>query len=237
MRLIKAKTVVLVFFCAYTGLVGAVFSTGAQELSIEESYLQESVEMMIIREQARANDREGKLLALEYIKQQIEGGNDSKEVQALLAYMALEGVLNKIRGDGRVTNNFPDIRIKAVEYLGDLKVKEASETLIRVLLIDNEPSVVSTAVRSLAKLGFNENNYALNAILYVFTEYDTSRPNNVLALAVIDTCDKFSQNEDAKNPAIYSTLLHISNNAAYIKPVRDYAGKTLAKLYKKSNGS
>jgi HEAT repeat protein len=216
------------------GIAGNVFFAGAQELSIEESYLQESVEMMIIREQARSNERDGKLLALEYLRQMIEDGADPKEVQPLLAYMALEGIINKIREDGRVANNYPDIRIKAVEYLGDVKTKESAETLLRVLLVDNEPAVLSSAVRSLGKLGFNDDDYTVNAILYVFTQYDITKPDNVLALSVIDTCYTFSQNRNAKSAAIYGTLLRISSNAAYIKPVRDYAGKTLARLYKKN---
>jgi hypothetical protein len=237
MRLVKKEVVIpITVFCAFYGLLGNVSFAGAQELSIEESYLQESVEMMIIREQARSNEREGKLLALEYLRQMIEDGADPKEVQPLLAYMALEGILNKTREDGRVANNYPDIRVKAVEYLGEVKTKEAADTLLRVLVVDNEPAVISTAVRSLGKLGFNDGNYTVDAILYIFTQYDTTKPDNILALSVVDTCNAFSQNSDVKkSSAIYGALMRISNNAAYIKPVRDYAGKTLAKLYKKGS--
>ncbi|MDR1362972.1 MAG: HEAT repeat domain-containing protein [Spirochaetaceae bacterium] len=237
MRLVKKEVVILItVFCASSGLLGNVSFAGAQELSIEESYLQESVEMMIIREQARSNEREGKLLALEYLRQMIEDGADTKEIQPLLAYMALEGILNKTREDGRVANNYPDIRVKAVEYLGEVKTKEAADTLLRVLAVDNEPSVISTAVRSLGKLGFNDGNYTVDAILYIFMQYDTTKPDNILALSVVDTCSAFSQNNDVKkSSAIYGALMRISNNAAYIKPVRDYAGKTLAKLYKKGS--
>ncbi|MDR1149678.1 MAG: HEAT repeat domain-containing protein [Spirochaetaceae bacterium] len=222
-----------VFVCL--GLLGNNPSIYAQDMSIEESYLQKSVEMMIIREQAISSDRDAKFLALEYLRQMIEDGTDPKEIQPLLAHMALEGVVNKTRDEGRVANNYPDIRMKAVEYLGSIKTKESSDTLLRVMMADNEPTIVSTAVRSLGKLGFNDNNYTVNAILYVFSHYDNIRPDNVLALSVIDTCNTLSQNDDVKNVAVYSMLMRISSNAAYIKPVRDYAGRTLAKLYKKNS--
>jgi hypothetical protein len=146
--------------------------------------------------------------------------------------MALEGVLNKIRLDGRVINNFPDIRIKAVEYLSDIKTKESTDVLVRVLLIENEPSVASAAVRALTKQGVEDSDYSFNIILYVFSQYNSRMPSNVLALSVIDFCDSFVENNESKNMWIYATLLDISKNPSYVKPVRDYAGKTLEKMYK-----
>jgi hypothetical protein len=230
-----SKIVFGVVFAASFCFVGPVRFASAQEMSIEESYLQETVETMIIREYVRSNDRAGKLMALDYLRQMIDSGDSLKEVQALLAYMALEGILNKTRVDGRTANNFPDIRIKAVEYLGDVGLKEASDTLLRVLQVENEPAVVSTAVRSLSKLGYNENNYTLNSIISVFNRYDSGRPNNVLAISVIDSCNAFVQSGDKKNPWIYATLMHISTNQSYIRPVRDYANKTLSQIYKKGS--
>jgi hypothetical protein len=222
-------------FCVLAGLVAVVSFAAAQDMSIEESYLQRSVEMMIIREQAVSNDRDTKLSALEYIKQLIDSGNTSAEVREVLSNMALEGILNKTRSDGRTINNFPDIRIKAVEYLGDIKDKESTDTLLRVLFSDNEPSVVTMAVRSLTKHGLNDDGYSLNAILYVFMQYNSRMPSNVLALSVIDSCNSFAENNENKNTWVYSTLLGISKNHSYVKYVRDYAGKTLEKIYKQNS--
>jgi hypothetical protein len=119
--------------------------------------------------------------------------------------------------------------------LGDLKLKEASDTLLQVLQVENEPAVVSTAVRSLSKLGYNDNDYTINSILGVFGRYDMGRPNNVLAISVIDSCSTFYQESGKKNPWIYATLMHISTSHSYIKPVRDYARTTLLQIYKKGD--
>jgi hypothetical protein len=232
----STKTIKLVFgvvFFTFVWFAGSVAIVSAQEMSIEESYLQGTVETMIIREYVTSGDRDGKLIALEFLRQMINNGDSPKEVHALLAYMALEGILNKNRNEGRIVNNFPDVRLKAVEYLGDLGLKEASDTLLRVLQVEDEPAVVSTAVRSLSKLGYNDNNYTINSILGVFERYDTGRPNNVLAVSVIDSCNTFKQDGDKKNPWIYATLMHISTSPSYIKPVRDYARTTLSQIYKK----
>jgi hypothetical protein len=205
----------------------------AQELSIEESYLQESVEMMVLRERVEALDRDSKFAALEYIKQMIDDGNTGEEIHGLLQYLALEGIVNTIRSEGRVANNFPDVRVKSVDYLGDLQSKEAANTLLRVLQVDTEPSVVSAAVRSLARLGFNDSGYTLNAILYIFNRYDAAKPNNVLAMSVIDASNSFLQaDSDTRTPQIYATLMYISTSPNYVRPVRDYASKILAGLYK-----
>jgi hypothetical protein len=124
--------------------------------------------------------------------------------------------------------------MKAVEYLGDIKEKEASDTLIRVLLVDNEPYVVTTAIRALTKHGFKDGDHSLNIILYVFTQYSNRKPDNVLALSVIDSCNSFSESSESKNMWVYTTLLDISKNPSYVKPVRDYAGQTLEKIYKQN---
>ncbi|MDR2343060.1 MAG: HEAT repeat domain-containing protein [Spirochaetaceae bacterium] len=229
MYLLWNNKILVVVFCVVTAVTAV-----AQDLSIEESYLKKSVEIMIISEQARSADRQTKLAALGYIRQMMDKGNPPGDVQEILSYMALEGILNKIRAEGHTANNFPDIRMKAVEYLGDLKGQDAVNTLTRVLLVENEPSVTAEAIRSLTKQGFDENSYTLDIILYVFRNYDNKMPNNVLAISVIDSCLAFTENTEAKNPWIYSTLLGISMNPSYAKPVRNHAGRTLAKIYGKT---
>ncbi|MDR3356135.1 MAG: HEAT repeat domain-containing protein [Spirochaetaceae bacterium] len=227
MNVTNNKKILIIVLSVFVGVISA-----AQDLSVEETYLQKSVEMMIISEQARSIDRDTKLAALKYIRQTIDKGNPSAEIQEILSYMALEGVLHRIRAEGVTANNFPDIRIKAVEYLGDLKGDSAVTTLVRVLLAENEPSVVTEAVRALTKHGFDENSYTLDVILYVFKRYDSMMPDNALAISVIDSCLAFSGGAGAKNPWIYSTLSYISLNPSYVSPVRRHAVETLAKIYK-----
>jgi hypothetical protein len=218
---------VVVFFVVFSQ--NNVYS---QEMSVEESYLQQSVEMTILREQAQINDRESKLLALEYARQMIENGDADDGLRQVLQGLALEGTLNKVREEGRTANNFPDIRMKAAQYLGAIATKESVNTLVKIILIDPEPSVITEAIHSLEKIGINDNDETINAIAYVFTRTDARMPNNVLALSVVDALVAFAEKSGTKNPEIYKTLLYISTSGFYAKPVRDYASKKLSTLYK-----
>jgi len=209
-------------------------SESKQELSVEESYLQESVETMIIKEQSRAESREMKLVALEYIGEAIEAGRGTEDIQKALEYMGIEGVVNKTRegGLGRVTNNYPDVRAKAAKYLGDLGGEGAQKVLMRMVLTDPEPSVLTEAVKSLAKIGINENDETVSTISWIVTRFDVLNPDNLLALAALDAYEKIAeQNGGIKDHSTIRTIIRISEGN-YIRPVQQRARDVMNKLRK-----
>lgn len=215
--------------------VGAKSNDGKQELSVEESYLQESVEMMVIREQSHSDSRDMKLVALEYINDAIEAGRSGEEIQKALEYMALEGVVNRTRegGVGRITNNYPDVRTKAVAYLGTVGGEKAKETLLRVMLAETEPMVLTEAIKSLAKIGLNENDEVVTTISWVTTRFDVLTPDNTLALSALEAYEKIAEkNGGIKDPFTIRTIVRIANNGAYIRPVQARAQDVLGKLRK-----
>ena len=193
----------------------------SQDMTVEESYLQESVEIMIIREQSRAENRDMKMVALEYIGDVIGRGNKGEEVHAALEFLSLEGVLNITRENGRVMNNYPDVRAKAATYLGQLGSTEARDTLVKMVSVDNEPMVLTEAIKSLATIGINDNNDTVNAILWTFNRFDHLRPDNLLALSTIEAFEKLSASAGGiKDPAVIQTLARIAESGNYIRPVR-----------------
>jgi hypothetical protein len=201
------------------------------ERSVEESYLQESVELMVIRETSRADSRDQKLVALEYIGDAIERGNTSDDIRSALEYLAMVGVMNKARENGRLVNNFPDVRKQAAKYLGDLGTKEAKDTLIKICVADPEPMVLQEAVKSLGKIGLNENEETVNAIVWIVTRFDILNPDNLLALSAVEAFEKIAAaNGGIKDPAI-RVLIRISEGP-YIKPVQARAKQVLKDLSK-----
>jgi len=203
---------------------------GDQEMSVEQSYLQESVELMIIREQSRAESRDMKLVALEYIGDAINRGNRGAEIRAALEYLAMEGVLNQTRENGRLVNNYPDIRTRAATYLGELGTPEAKDTLIKMVLVDNEPMVITEAIKSLAHIGLNENDETANAIAWIVTRYDVLNPDNLLALSAIEAFEKIAAaNGGIKDPSAIRTLIRIAEGN-YIRPVQERAKEALMEL-------
>jgi hypothetical protein len=209
----------------------------AQEMSVEESYLQESVENMIIREQSHADGRDTKLVALEYIAEAINHGNTSEDVRNALEYLSMEGLTNQTRENGRLINNFPDVRARAASYLGELGTPEAKNTLLKIMLAENEPMVLTEAVKSLAKIGLNENEETVNTISWVITRFDVLNPDNLLALSALDAYEILAKKTGGlKDPSVIRTLLRIADGR-YIKPVQDRARQLIFELRQYGNTS
>ena len=206
-------------------------SAREREMSIEQSYLQESVELMIIREQSRAESRDMKLVALEYIDDAINRGNKSDEIRASLEFLALEGVVNKTRESGRLVNNFPDIRMKAAKYLGQIGSREAKDALKKMVVADNEPMVIAEAVKSLGSIGMNDNDEITDTISFVVSRYDVLNPDNNLANSALDAFDKIAQANGRIDPSAIRTIQRIAEGT-YIKPIQNKAKQLLSDLRK-----
>jgi hypothetical protein len=217
-----------------TGLVAAPAAL-TQEMSVEESYLQESIENMIIREQSVATGRDMKLVALEYIGEAIEHGNTSDDVRNALEYLALEGLTNQTRENGRMINNFPDVRARAVAYLGEIGTPEAKNALLKVMLADPEPMVLTEAVKSLAKIGLNDNEETANTISWVVTRFDVLNPDNLLALSALEAFEILAEkNGGLKDPSALRTIMRIADGR-YITPVKDRARQLIFDLRQHNN--
>jgi hypothetical protein len=205
-------------------------SNSNREMSVEESYLQEAVELMVIRETSRADSRDQKLVALQYINEAIERGNTGEDIRQTLDYLAMEGVLNKTRENGRITNNFPDVRREAAKYLGRLGTEEAKTSLIKMCAVENEPMVLQEAVKSLGDIGLNDNDETVNAIVWIVRRFDVLNPDNLLALSAIDAIDKIAgKNNGIRDPGAMQLLIRIAEGP-YIKPVQDKAKAVLNDL-------
>ncbi|MDR0708783.1 MAG: HEAT repeat domain-containing protein [Spirochaetaceae bacterium] len=224
-------TALVIVFLMSAGLLAAQNqSNTSRQMSVEESYLQESVENMIIREQSRAESRDMKLVALEYIGDAISRGNTGEEVRSALEYLGTEGVVNQIRENGRLTNNYPDVRTRAATYLGDLGTPEAKQTLLKMCLADNEPMVLTEVIKSLAKIGSTDNEDAATAISWVVTRFDVLNPDNLLALSALEAYEKLAAaNGGIKDPNAIRTIIRIAEGH-YIRPVQERAKQVLSDL-------
>jgi hypothetical protein len=219
-----------IFVAAAAACLLAAPAATTQEMSVEESYLQESIENMIIREQSVAIGRDMKLVALEYIGEAIGHGNTSDDVRNALEYLALEGLTNQTRENGRMINNFPDVRARAVTYLGEVGTPEAKNALLKVMLADPEPMVLTEAVKSLAKIGLNENEETANTISWVVTRFDVLNPDNLLALSALEAFETLAEkNGGLKDPSALRTIMRIADGR-YITPVKDRARQLIFDL-------
>jgi hypothetical protein len=216
----------VLFFMAAAVSFGQSANTG-REMSVEESYLQESVEMTVIREYSSGTSREGKQLALDYIGEYIKKGNKDENVRQVLENLALDGIQNKITENGKITNNFPDIRAQAVRYLGELGTREAQESIYKVMKVDKEPNVQYEAIHSLTKIGIFDSGMAANA-LWVFSQFDMAAPDNRFAVSLLDLIkEMLDQGENVRNIDIIKIVRKISESPDYTAPVRQQARNLL----------
>jgi len=209
----------------------AAAQTGAsREMSVEESYLQESIEIMIIRETARAHSREQKLIALEYIREAIGRGNTNDEIRQTLEFLSREGRRNVARESGRLMNNFPDVRRQAARALGTMGTEEARRSLLEILQFENEPMVLQEAIKALGDIGQDENGEAVAHIAWVMNRFNTHNPDNIMAVATIDAFERIARNNNGLNsPEAVRTLVLISEGH-YVTPVKERARQLLAEL-------
>ena len=209
--------------------VSAQTRTG-REMTVEESYLQESIELMIIRETARAESREQKMIALEYIKDALDRGNKNDEIRQTLETLSREGRRTVARENNRVTNNFPDVRRQAAKYLGQMGTSEAQQSLLDITRFENEPMVLQEAIKALGDIGTNNNNDTVNNIVWTVRRFDNLNPDNLMAIATIDAFEKIAKkNNGINSPEAIQLLIRISDGA-YITPVKERAKQLLADL-------
>jgi len=237
MRSLRLAALAALLVVALAGV--AAQTTGSGEKTVEEAYLQETLETMIIKEQARGDTRDLKLLALQYIKQSIDEGRKNEEVRKSLEYLALETSTTVIReaGVGRVINDFPDVRAKACEYLGEFPSVETKDALVRVALSDREPMVISAAIRSLGRIGINDNDEVTQTISFIVNKYDILQPDNSLAFETLVAIERLvDAGTGIKDPSIIRTVLRIADGN-YIVPVKQKARQVLDKLRKSAAAS
>lgn len=219
----KVLTIAASFALVISGIAGAQNTENI--MTVEEAYLS-SVEGVIIRELATADGRDNKMVALQYIENAIESGRTTEDIQVALNSLATVGVGSVARESGRTMNNFPDVRAKACELLGKMGSEQAKDTLVAVMYSDNEPMVITSAVRSLGELGFNDNDEVVEMINWITRKFDIILPTSSLALEVLNTYEKLAPSVENKSGMIAS-IIRIASNYNYVTPVRNRAYEVL----------
>lgn len=214
-------------------------ATTGGERTVEESYLQDPLEIMIIREQAYSDSKDMKLVALQYIGQALDEGRASPEIRKALDYLATESSLTIVRagGVGRALNNYPDVRREACLMLGQIKTVEAKDTLLKVALVDTEPMVIAAAIRSIGKIGLMTGDDVTQTVAFIINRFDILFPDNSLAFESLVALEALAEiNNGLKDPAAIKAIMKIADGN-YILPVKQKAKDLLSKLRKYSAAS
>lgn len=219
-------------------LVSSVFAQESQvkkqnndkeeETSVESEYLND-VDGDIIITLAESDDYDNKLVALQYLQSAIEDGNESDAVIQALDKLAGEGLTNQTRKNGRLTNNYPEIRRQACLLMAKVPTEHTKNTLVSIAVADNEPMVIAAAVKSLGEIGINENDEVIEAIAFANRRNQVLNPTSSLALEVLTAYEALADKTENKKTMIDS-IARISSDYHYVTPVRQKAFKLLKSI-------
>ena len=207
-----------------------------KEKSVESEYLND-VDGDIIMTLAESDDYDNKLVAIQYLQAAIEDGNNSDAVIAALDRLAGEGLNSQTRTNGRLSNNFPDVRRQACLLMAKVDsdhAQHAKNQLVSIAVADNEPMVIAAAVKSLGELGINENDEVVDAIAFAHRRNQVLNPTSSLALEVLNAYEQLAPNTENRKTMIDS-IARISTDYHYVTPVRQKAYKLLKSLSSGSN--
>ena len=209
-----------------------LFAQEKSEVTVEEQYLS-TIEGVIIKELTNSDSRDNKLVALQYISDALKEKRISPEIQYALNTLAGEGIFNPMREDGRLANNYPDIRARAAELMAQIPTEESKDTLVKLTLGDTEPMVVTAAIRSLGDIGINTNNDVVETIVWTEKRFSTLNPTSSLALEVLNAYEKllpFTKD----TISLIRSISSIAANHNYVTPVRNRALELLKMLAAKN---
>lgn len=216
-------------------LAGSFFLFAEEESSVENEYLND-IDGEIIMTLAESDEYDNKLVALQYLQNSIDGGNTSEQVIQALDRLAGEGINNQSRKNGRLMNNYPEIRRQACLLMGQIPTEHSKNQLVAIAVADAEPMVIAAAVKSLGDIGINNNDEVVDAISYANRRNQVLNPTSSLAMEVLDAMEKLAPNTENKKTMI-DTCARIASDYHYVTPVRNRAQKLLKNLSSQSGDS
>ena len=216
-------------------VAGFAFAQSEKESSVESEYLND-VDGDIIMTLAESDEYDNKLVAIQYLQSALEDGNTSDAVIQALDRLAGDGLTTQNRTNGRLTNNFPEIRREACKLMAKVPTEHSKNMLISIAVADNEPMVIAAAVKSLGEIGINENDEAVDAIAFANRRNQVLNPTSSLALEVLNAFEMLADSTENKKTMIDAGA-RISTDYHYVTPVRQKAYKLLKKLSSNSGDS
>ena len=205
------------------------------ETSVEQEYLSD-VDGVVILSLAASDEYDNKLVAMQFLESAVENGNTSEDILEALNQLAGEGISKQSRTNGRLMNNYPDIRRRACLALGKIKTEQSKEYLVQVTLAENEPMVIAAAVNSLGEIGFNNNDEVVDAISFANRRNQILNPTSSLAFEVLDAYEKLAPSTENKK-IIVDSVAKIAADYHYVTPVRNKAVKLLKTISDANNSS
>jgi len=231
----RSRTLFLLTAFMSASLMGI---SAQSEKTIEELYLQKSIESIIIEGEAYSDSEELKKIALKDIEQMIDDGRISDtdtHILNILDDLAKEGLYNKKVRNGIVVNDYIEVRMESCKLLGSIGGEIARDTLIDVIALDHQITVKSEAIVAISKIPLDEDDEVLESIYNaIYIENQINKDNN-FAYATLIAMENIAKNNNGipvrdtqvRNNLIQAISYIASAESGYIPAVRKKAISTL----------
>lgn len=215
-------------------ILAPVFSQ-SDGMTVEEAYLQSAKKIQRLKSIAGNEDRDLKLMAVQDIGIMIENGEvgpDNEAVIEILNDLGREGTGRIYMEQGTQKNNFPEVRRKSVELLGEIGGEEARRAVTDILGQENEPMVMSEAVVALAKIGPDEDGITLQVMASAMNSQTAMNKDNNFAYAYITSIEIMDEaGHEIADPYLFDELVKLVDmRNGYNKVVRQKAMEVLRNL-------
>lgn len=174
---------ILLFF------VLATLTAQEEVRTLEDLYLSTDIQIQLIRSQAVAESWDSKQSAINTIRRMHENGRvqaNEAAVITVLSALAGEGVVNPVLESGRIVNDLPEIRRRAVYLLGDIGGGRAENALYNVLINEPQTMVLSEAIHALKRSGVTDRGKATKYVAHILMSNNVRvSPDNSLASACL----------------------------------------------------
>ena len=206
-----------------------------KETSVENEYLND-IDADIIMGLATADDLDNKLVALQYIQSALEDGNTSPAIIQALDQLSGEGITSEARTNGRLMNNYPEIRRQACLLMAQVPTEHTKNQLIDIAIADNEPMVIAAAVKSLGEIHPENADEVIDAIAFANKRNQVLNPTSSLAYEVLVAFEQLGPYAENRKTMI-ECVTRISTDYHYNTVVRQKAYKLLKTLSNTSSSS
>ncbi|MCH5149702.1 MAG: hypothetical protein J1G30_03460 [Spirochaetales bacterium] len=222
------KRTILVFIC--TILTLSVFNTFA--ITPEEELLtRKEQKLKNYLTEIKAGDRTAKENILDEISKNFESekySEDDKKLIELVDFLMGEGSVRRQFEDGRLINDFPEIRRQSVKIMARIGGSDAKFSLLNALNTETHSSVKAEICLALAEPNMSDDSGdILRALSYMYRT--TNRPDPNLVAALIEAVENIAKGNSMNySEAIY--LLSEIQHGNYNKEIRMRALKAIETL-------
>lgn len=212
------KRTILVFIC--TILTLSVFNTFA--ITPEEELLtRKEQKLKNYLTEIKAGDRTAKENILDEISKNFDSekySEDDKKLIELVDFLMGEGSVRRQFENGRLINDFPEIRRQSVKIMARIGGSDAKFSLLNALNTETHSSVKAEICLALAEPNMSDDSGdILRALSYMYRT--TNRPDQSLVKALIEAVENIAKGNSMNySEAIY--LLSEIQHGNYNKEIR-----------------